>query len=157
VAPPDGGRSTNRENADPSPMTTHWEHFPHAADIGVRGVGGTKAEAFEQAALAMVAVVTDLATVAPRNEVRIECEAPDDELLLVDWLNGLIYEMSSRRMLFCRFAVRFENRRLYGQAWGERLDPARHETAVEIKGATYTALHVGHAKGLWVAQTILDV
>ncbi len=138
-------------------MSTHWEHFSHAADIGVRGVGDTEAEAFEQAALAMVAVVTDLATVAPRSEVRIDCEAPDDELLLVDWLNGVIYEMSSRKMLFSRFAVRFESRCLHGQAWGERLDPARHETAVEIKGATYTALHVGYAKGIWVAQTVLDV
>lgn len=137
-------------------MSTHWEHFSHGADIGVRGVGGTKAEAFEQAALAAVAVVTDLAKVAPQSEVCIECEAPDDELLLVDWLNSLIYEMSSRKMLFSRFAVRLEGSRLHGQAWGERLG-ARHETAVEIKGATYTALHVGHAEGRWVAQTVMDV
>lgn len=34
-----------------------WEHFPHGADIGVRGFGPTMAAAFEQAALAMTAVV----------------------------------------------------------------------------------------------------
>ena len=27
-----------------------WEHFPHDADVGVRGWGTTAAEAFEQAA-----------------------------------------------------------------------------------------------------------
>ncbi len=27
-----------------------WEHFPHEADMGIRGFGATKAEAFEQAA-----------------------------------------------------------------------------------------------------------
>ena len=138
-------------------MTAHWEHFSHGADIGVRGFGETKETAFEQAALATVAVTTDLQTVEPREVVGIECEAPDEELLLVDWLNGLVYEMSSRRMLFSRFAVRFDGGRLRGQAWGEPIDPARHEMVVEIKGATYTALHVGHAKGLWVAQTVLDV
>lgn len=138
-------------------MTAHWEHFSHGADVGVRGFGDTKAEAFEQAALATVAVITALETVEPQETVGIECEAPDDELLLVDWLNGLIYEMSLRRMLFSRFAVRFEGRRLHGRASGELIDPTRHDLAVEIKGATYTALHVGHAKGLWVAQTVLDV
>ncbi len=138
-------------------MTARWEHFPHGADIGIRGVGETKAEAFEQAALATVAVVTALETVEPRNTVRVECDAPDEELLLVDWLNALIYEMSSRRMLFSRFSVRFEGTRLLGEAWGEPVDPARHEMAVEVKGATYTALHVGCVAGLWTAQTVLDV
>jgi len=38
-----------------------WEHFPHEADIGVRGFGATPAEAFEQAALALTAAVTYLA------------------------------------------------------------------------------------------------
>ena len=36
-----------------------WEHFPHGADIGVRGIAPTKAGAFEQAALAMTAIVAD--------------------------------------------------------------------------------------------------
>jgi SHS2 domain-containing protein len=40
-------------------MTTpHWEHFEHKADIGVRGFGNKPAEAFEQAALAMSAIIT---------------------------------------------------------------------------------------------------
>jgi SHS2 domain-containing protein len=138
-------------------MSAHWEHFPHGADIGVRGFGASKAEAFEQAALATGAVLTDLATVEPKDRADIECEAPDDELLLVDWLNGLIYEMSTRRMLFSRFAVRFDGTQLHGQAWGEPIDRARHDVAVEIKGATYTALQVRHAKDLWIAQTVLDV
>jgi RNA-splicing ligase RtcB len=30
----------------------HWEHFEHKANIGVRGIGNTLAEAFEQVALA---------------------------------------------------------------------------------------------------------
>ena len=40
-----------------------WEHYEHGADIGVRGFGATKAEAFEQAALAMTAVVADPAAI----------------------------------------------------------------------------------------------
>lgn len=138
-------------------MIAHWEHFSHGADIGVRGFGAGKAEAFEQAALALTAVVADPAAVVPERAVDIACEAPDDELLLADWLNSLIYEMSIRNMLFSRFAVRLEDHRLAARAWGEEVVPPRHQPAVEIKGATYTALSVAPLDGGWVAQTVVDV
>ena len=134
-----------------------WEHFEHGADIGVRGLGRTPAEAFEQAALALTAVLTDPERVAAREAVAVRCEAPDLELLLVDWLNALIYEMATRRMLFGRFAVRIEDGRLEATAHGEPVDPARHAPAVEVKGATYTALAVRRRDdGSWVAQCVVD-
>ena len=135
----------------------HWEHFPHEADMGLRGFGSTKAEAFEQAALAMTAVVTEPASVEHCEAVKIECEAPDDELLFAEWLNALIYEMATRKMLFSRFAVQIDGTRLTAHAWGEPVDSARHHPAVEIKGATYTELRVVHDEGGWMAQTVVDV
>ena len=136
-----------------------WEHFPHMADIGVRGVGATRERAFEQAALALTAVVTDPGAVEPREEVAIACEAPDEELLLAEWLNALIYEMSTRKMLFSRFAVRLEGTGLAGEAWGEPVDPGRHQPAIEVKGATYTELKVTRRAddGTWIAQCVVDV
>lgn len=135
-----------------------WEHFPHEADMGVRGYGPTETEAFEQAALAMMAVITDLDTIEPRQAVGIHCEAPNDELLFADWLNALVYEMATGRMLFRRFSVRIAGTRLDAQAWGEPVDIARHRPAVEVKGATYTALRVARDdSGQWLAQTVVDV
>ncbi len=139
-------------------QAAHWEHFPHRADMGVRGIGPTLAAAFEQAALAMTAVVTEPSGVTASEAVDIRCEAPDDELLLVDWLNALILEMATRRMLFGRFEVRLEDRHLHATAWGEPVDPDRHRPAVEIKGATYTELRVRkHDAGQWLAQCVVDV
>ena len=136
---------------------TRWEHYEHGADVGVRGFGWTKAEAFEQAALALTAVLVDPACIAERELVEIACEAPDDELLLAEWLNALVLQMATRRMLFGRFAVRIDGTRLAAQAWGEPLDRERHQPAVEVKGATYTTLRVArHGEG-WVAQTVVDV
>jgi SHS2 domain-containing protein len=136
----------------------HWEHFPHGADIGVRGVGRTRAEAFEQAALAMTAAATDPSDVAAAERVELHCEAPDDELLLVDWLNALVYETATRGMLLGRFRVRLTGHSLDGEAWGERVDAARHAPAVEVKGATYTSLRVGREPdGRWIAQCVIDV
>lgn len=134
-----------------------WEHFAHEADMGVRGIGATKEEAFAQAALALTAVITDPATVAADEAVAIECQAPDDELLFADWLNALVYEMATRKMLFSRFEVRIAIGALTGTAWGEHTDPARHHPAVEIKGATYTALKVARENSAWIAQTVVDV
>lgn len=139
-------------------MTDRWEHFEHGADVGVRGVGATKARAFEQAALALTAVVTDPGRVTPRDSVPIRCDAPDDELLLVDWLNAVVFEMAVRRMLFARFEVELHKGWLQAHAIGEPVSVARHEPAVEVKGATCTLLRVAPtAEGGWLAQTVVDV
>jgi len=135
-----------------------WEHFPHQADIGVRGIGSSREEAFEQVAIALTAVITDPQVVTPDVSVQVSCEAPDDELLLVDWLNALIYEMATRNLLFSRFEVRLADGRLEAKAWGEKVDRARHRPAVEAKGATYTALQVRQMEDkTWVAQCVVDV
>ena len=135
-----------------------WEHFRHDADIGVRGIGATAAEAFEQAALAMTAVITDPALVAPREQIAIACSAPNLETLLVDWLNKLVLEMAVRKMLFGSYSVTIEGGSLTARAVGEPIDPERHEPAAEIKGATYTALEVARDdQGRWRAQCVVDV
>ena len=136
----------------------HWEHFPHEADMGVRGFGANREQAFEQAALALTSVIADPGKIEPRAAIEIECEAPDQELLFVDWLNALVYEMATRHMLFSRFEARIDARQLAATAWGEPLDVARHQPAVEVKGATYTGLRVAQeTDGTWVAQCVVDV
>jgi SHS2 domain-containing protein len=134
-----------------------WSHFDHGADIGVRGTGASEAEAFAQAACALTAVVTDLEDVTARDKVAIRCAAPDDTLLLVDWLNAIIYEMATRDMLFSRFELRIEDGRLEAEIWGEPLDFARHRPAVEVKGATLTEARVLCEDGTWTAQCVVDV
>lgn len=135
-----------------------WEHFPHDADVGLRGFGPDPATAFEQAALALTAAVCDPGTVTPRAAVAIACEAPERDLLLVEWLNAVIYEMAVRRMVFSRFSVVIDDGHLTGKAWGEPVDRQRHCPAAEPKGATYTALKVAPLpQGGWIAQCVVDV
>ncbi len=136
----------------------HWEHFEHDADIGVRGLGDSVAQAFEQAALAMSAlIVTDLDLIKPDQMIEIQCNEADLELLLVDWLNAIIYQMATRRMLFSRFQVDIEQGLLNAKAWGEPISLQRHQPAVEIKGATYTELQVSQQQSIWRAQCVVDV
>ena len=137
--------------------TSSWAHFPHDADIGVMGSGPTKAEAFRQAALALTAVVTEPGGVRSVDSVPVFCQAPDDELLLVEWLNALIYEMAVRAMIFGDFSIEIDGGTLRATAYGEAVDIDRHQPAVEIKGATLTALKVSHGVDGWRAQCVVDV
>jgi SHS2 domain-containing protein len=135
-----------------------WETFSHAADVGVRGSGATLAEAFAGAAMAMTAAICEPERIAASEPVSIVCTAPDVELLLVDWLNAIVYEMATRRMLFSRFEVGIENLTLRGTAWGESIDVSRHQAAAEVKGASYCELAVRQRPdGQWLAQCIVDV
>lgn len=108
--------------------------------------------------MAVTGVITDPQLVRPLESIPLACDAPDDELLLVDWLNLLIYEMATRKMLFSRFSVKLSNHALQATAWGEPVDLRRHSPAVEVKGATYTNLKVMQdADGSWLAQCVVDV
>lgn len=135
-----------------------WEHYPHQADVGVRGIGATKAEAFEQASLALTAVVSELETIEPSEPFEISCVADNDEMLLVEWLSRLVYEMSTRRMLFSRFDIYVGERQLKARIWGEPIDVKKHSPAVEVKAVTYYDLAVAQsADGQWIAQCVVDV
>jgi tRNA nucleotidyltransferase (CCA-adding enzyme) len=135
-----------------------WEHFHHEADVGVRGIGATRAQAFEQAARAVMAVITEPELVHARQTVDVALDCADPEIMLTEWLNALVYEMATRRLLFKDFAVRIEGEHLSATATGEPVDVKRHHPAVEVKGATLTALRVAQEPdGMWVAQCVVDV
>jgi tRNA nucleotidyltransferase (CCA-adding enzyme) len=135
-----------------------WEHYSHTADMGIRGFGATKEDAFAEAALAMIGTSIDLQTIRCSRQVEIACEGDDDELLFIAWLNCILYEMAVRKMVFGRFEVAISGKRLTGRIWGEKLDSERHKPVMEIKGATYSDLKVRQDKdGTWIAQCIIDI
>jgi tRNA nucleotidyltransferase (CCA-adding enzyme) len=135
-----------------------FEHFAHQADMGVRGYGRTREEAFEQAALALTAVMVPVDIIATRDRVRVSCSAADDELLLLDWLAAVVYQISAHRMIFGRCQVSIAGQTLEGELWGEPLDLARHQPGVEVKAPTAAALRVARlVDGTWLAQCVVDV
>jgi SHS2 domain-containing protein len=146
-----------------TPGPAHWSHFPHGADVGLIGEGPTREAAFAACVEAMTAAICDPAAVLPAQAVTIACEGGDDDLLLYAFLNALVFEMATRRMLFRRAEVNIsgqggDRRRLEATAWGEPVDPSRHQPAVEVKGATLTMLRVAQEPdGHWQARCVIDV
>ena len=121
-------------------------------------MGRTREEAFAQAAMALTAVIAQPEKIQPRRAIEIVCREEDDELLFMAWLGSLLLEMATRNMLFGRFDVEPIDGGLRARAWGEEVDLARHEPAVEVKAATYADLKVEQDRdGRWIAQCIVDV
>ena len=138
--------------------TSRWDHFEHEADIGVRATAPSRETLFERLAEALTAIITEPDRVRSVETITILCEAPDDAMLLVDWLNALVYEMSTRRMVFGAWHVELDGLRLTARVSGETVDRTRHQPVVEVKGATYTALSVEQdEQGLWHGQCVVDV
>lgn len=138
-------------------MGEGYETFAHEADMGVRGIGKTLMEAFENGARAMFSIMLDIETVDPREKVEIRCSAPDEETLFVEWLNELLAQASLKEMVFSDFKVEsVEGGSLRGYALGERLLPEKHRVKVEVKAATYSMLKIDKNHE-YLAQCVVDV
>ncbi len=138
-------------------MSAYYETFEHEADIGIRGFGNSVPEAFENAAMALYSVMVNVGAVDHREARTVTVSAPDQELLLVEWLNALLAISDIERLIFSKFEVKIEGTTLTGAAWGEALDRERHEPHVEVKGATYHLLSVKEQDGRFTAQCVVDV
>lgn len=138
-----------------------FELFEHKADFGVRGIGATIEEAFQECAKAMFSIMVDLQSVEPRESVKVNVSARSEKELLLVWLNELLYECSAREMVFSEFRVKIRRAgngfELEGTAKGELINQQKHKLKTEVKGASYSGLDVREENGKIVAQCIVDV
>ena len=140
-------------------MEKEFEFIDHTADVGIIAYGANLGQAFSNAARALFSLITELDSI---NEVLyrdIELVASDEESLLVEWLNGLIYLFDTENILFKRFDVIVLNdRRLKGRGYGEKVDSSRHQLKTGVKAATYHMLSVDKDKDSgYRVQVILDI
>jgi len=154
-----GGRGdkVTRGQESKGSSNVHYQTFEHEADIGIRGFGATREEAFANTAIALFSVMVDPARVDQKEFRGVNVAADDQEQLLIEWLNALLAVSDIERMVFSKFEVRIEGNRLAGTAWGEHLDRAKHHAKVEVKGATCHMLGVRQENGRYVAQCVVDV
>lgn len=140
-------------------MTTGYALFDHTADVGVRAWGGSEEAVFEQAAKGMFSLVCDPGTVRPTEKLSVSVEAPspDHELLLVAWLNELLYLFETRRVVLSDFRiVELGEGSLRAEVAGEAMGP-QHAVCGGVKAATYHGLKLGKSDDGWEAEVIVDV
>jgi SHS2 domain-containing protein len=137
------------------------EVFDHTADIGLRIRATSLEELFREAAVGLFElIVGDLRQLRLVQEIKIDLPFSSGEYdyLLFDWLNELLFQFDSHRLLLCEFNVRLETDRLQAIARGEQLEPARHHLEHEVKAITYHELKVTQeSAGEWLAEVIVDI
>jgi SHS2 domain-containing protein len=135
-----------------------YETFEHTADLGLRVRAPDLDTLFAEAAAALfAAIVEDLATVRPLQQVEVELRGDEWEYLLFDWLKELLFRFDTEHLLFSRFQVHVTDTGLKGSAWGEPLDRDRHGLSHEVKAITYHGLRVEQTADGWLAEIIVDI
>jgi SHS2 domain-containing protein len=137
-----------------------YRYLPHTADVLVAVEGATLRRLFENAGAALFDLVTDRATVRPRERVKVEASGLDRENLLVRFLSELLYLQDTHGWRFrsCRItALDREAFKVRAVAHGERFDPARHPRRKEVKAITYHQVRIVRCAGAWRVRLVLDV
>jgi len=132
-----------------------FEIVEHTADVGIRAVGATLEETFEQATLGL-AEIMGLRTAQKGVNVPISVEADDLGGLLVDWLSEVLYLHEVRDA--CLAEVKLDEVG-EGRATGHvGLSPLASEAAgTQVKAITYHQLKVERTTQGWTAQVFVDV
>jgi SHS2 domain-containing protein len=132
------------------------------ADLAFRAWGQTMEETFLAAAEAtMHAMVEDLTTLAPREVRTFELHDAQLDLLLLQFLQELLFYKDAQRLLLrvceVRITAQDQGFALQARAAGEPLDPARHALGADVKGVTLHRLQVVQTPNGWEATVVLDV
>jgi SHS2 domain-containing protein len=137
-------------------VSRRYEFLEHTADLGIRAWGSSVEELFAGAAEALAEVLGAWFPGEGRERV-VEVEAPDQEALLVAWLDELLYLHEADDVVFGGFDVdRVDARRLRARV---RAGPrgVRELESPGVKATTYHRLRLAREEEMWVADVYLDL
>ncbi|MBE0512737.1 archease [Candidatus Bathyarchaeota archaeon] len=143
-------------------MKKRFKFLEHTADAYVEAYGTSLEEAFENAAMATLDVMTELEKVEPKIEDVLEVEAPDEYALLYSWLEEILVKFELTGKLYSRFKISSIEKtpvgwKLKAKAWGEPYDPEKHPSKVGIKSITYHRMEIVKKPKSVTVRFILDV
>ena len=134
-----------------------FEVIEHTADSGIVAYGRDKRELFANAAYGLFSLISDLERVGKSYSREVVVTGADDEEMLVEWLNELIFLFDVERVLLKRFHIAELDGRLRATVFGERIDESRHSIDMAPKATTYHMLRVERTTEGWRAQVIFDI
>jgi len=140
-----------------------YQILDHTADKGLAVTAASLPDLFETAAHGLFRLMIDPTRYAPTEQVVFELHAPDLEVLLVKWLNELLYHFEVHHRLFSRYegvAVREVGGRWYLQAQAHYciIEPHQVEwNGAPVKSVTYHGLRLEQDSEGWHLRIFVDV
>lgn len=139
-----------------------FEFLEHTADAYIAAYGRDLGEAFENAAIAMFDVMTDVEKVVPKVKDNVEVAAEDEYALLYSWLEALLVRFDIEDTLYSKFKIldlsqTEQGFRLKAEIWGEKFDPQKHAQKVGVKAVTYHMMEITRKTNKVILNFILDI
>jgi len=133
-----------------------------SADVAFEAWGDTLEELFISSAEALLRTMADASGQIERQEtLTILLEHEELDLLLLSFLQELIFYKDARRLLLHADSVRIEELddrlTLVAHVSGEQIDITRHRLLVDVKAVTLHCLKVEFRDTVWRALAVLDV
>ena len=132
------------------------------ADVAFDAWAPTLEELFREAALAtMEVMVENLAQVRPAQTLELKLEQENEEMLLFDFLNELIFYKDARRLILLPDDIEISpsdsGLTVRATLSGEEVAPTRHELRTDVKAVTMLRYKVEQVPEGWRATVVLDV
>jgi len=138
-----------------------YAFIDHTGDVAVHVEAPSLEALFVDAARALSAVLVEGEDPRPRTQLPVTLEAGTPELLLVDWLNDLLFRFDVDGFVPLESDVRLvdtdQGWRLDATLRGEPFDPARHRVRVLVKSVTYHALEIVTSANGVETQIVFDI
>lgn len=154
----------NEKNETKENINKKYEFFDVTADVGYLAYGNSLEEVYENSALAMFDVITDVNKVSKKELKRFSIESEDLISLLYDFLEELLFIHEVELFFFSGFDVKIEEKftnniksyHLESLAFGEKIDWNIHERRSEVKAITFHMMKIFDENNL-KARVILDL
>ncbi len=139
------------------------ETIEHIADMGIRGWGATKEDAFREVGLALAELMFDVEGIDAEDNIEVECSEPELEDLLVEFLNRFLCRMDIEELVCVGLDV--ESIELTGGSYNIKAKAGcikrsgvKERLLHEVKAATYCGAKVEISdSGIWEAVCVVDM
>jgi SHS2 domain-containing protein len=131
------------------------------ADVAFEATGKTLEEMFESAAMAVTnSMVSEMQAIDRTEKVEITIESKDEEKLLHDFLQEILFYKDAENLVFSGYSVKISRTgkgySLMAEMTGEQIDMNKHDLVVDVKAVSWHRYKV-EKTDVWKAFVILDV
>lgn len=139
-------------------MKEGYRILEHPSDMGIEALGSSMKEVFEYAALGLVSIIVDPATIDPVEQRYVKLKGSDPENLLVKWLSEVLYLYDGQEFLVSDVTIeRLTSCEPEAVATGETADECKHSFKTDVKAITYHQLKVEEREDGCVVRVFIDI
>lgn len=142
-------------------MNSRFKYFDTTADIGVKAYGKTFEEAFKNAALATMNLITDIDEIKPNLTLDVSITSEDLYGLLYDWITEVLIMLYSDSFIASKYNITITKNNseyeLNAKIVGDTYNTNIYNYKTEVKAITYHLMKISKKDNNIQLKFILDI